>query len=200
MSKSALLMAASGLAVGWLVGMSVSPVIQGVIATLAAVITSAACVVPRRRRQPGAAPHQLPDPPPSPPVRVSPPMAASLSVTLAIGATLSVYVRTHEWLAPNPTQLIKRWTDAGFDNKYVVEHILNEPAFTNPEHVKAAVPGLFNTVPPKEYDVYRNISNDRLAQEMMASPNHNVSEFAKKCKDQPSCLRAAVDHLLSPAP
>jgi hypothetical protein len=43
------------------------------------------------------------------------------------------------------------------------------------------------------------VSQERLAQEMMASTNPNVSAFAKKCKDHPECLKAAVEELLWPA-
>ena len=80
--------AVTGLGIGWLVGLSISPVIAGVIASLLGIAGSAATVI--RGNLSGKLTIGSFDARP----------IAILVVGVAIGATMGIYARTHDILAP----------------------------------------------------------------------------------------------------
>ena len=86
----------SGLCVGWLIGLSISPVLQTVLTSVLALVTGAVSVLaglsvadgdggdkPRRR------------------VKVTPVPVAMLVLGIAIGAPFGIHARTNLWFGPN---------------------------------------------------------------------------------------------------
>jgi hypothetical protein len=86
-------LALSGLGLGWLIGLSVSPVIQGVITGLITVVVSIATLLAgvhtTQESEPGKS--KLP-------IEVAPFPVACLILAIALGASIGVYARTHRWL------------------------------------------------------------------------------------------------------
>jgi hypothetical protein len=87
----------SGLCVGWLIGLSISPVLQTVLTSVLALVTGAVSILaglsvadgdsgdkPRRRR-----------------VKVTPVPVAMLVLGIAIGAPFGIHARTNLWFGPN---------------------------------------------------------------------------------------------------
>jgi hypothetical protein len=95
----ALLLVICGGGLGWLIGLSAAPVIQGVITSLLTIVTGFAAVSSGMRAKEGAeaatttgkairAVHALP--------------VAAIVVGIAVGSSFGVYARTNQWLGPNP--------------------------------------------------------------------------------------------------
>lgn len=214
-------MTVSGFGVGWLVGQSVSPVVQGVITALVGIVTSMACLS-RETKVSAVAGNVEGDEPPKPtepkPPRVSPVLTGCLAFGLVLGTAFGVAARTHEWLAPKaeaaalqptPKEKVEQWKLTGLDEKEIAKRLFERELADEhkvsvkpePKEQPHRIPALFQGgVPPKEYETFRTVDDSRLAQEMKASQNPRVRRFAEKCEKQPACLRAAVEELIWPEP
>jgi hypothetical protein len=105
--------AAVGALVGLLVGMSVSPVVATVVSALVGVVTAyctatlggglqeALKASPIEPRRPELNAHVY---------------LAGFSVVAFVTVLVGTYIRTHNLLAPSPTELVARWKEASFDD------------------------------------------------------------------------------------
>jgi len=128
----------AGLAFGWLIGLSVSPVIQGVITALLALAVGVAGVLAGIRpategdttkedeeSKAKSSAHQnwvsrtgkL---------DASPWPVACLVVAVALGSSLGVFARVSEWLSPDPHRLAARWTRAGLSEPEVIHRLFDQ--------------------------------------------------------------------------
>jgi hypothetical protein len=114
----------SGVSVGWLIGLSVSPVVYTVIASLVAVIVSIASTLAGIK----IANEDLSNEAPKSRklnVEVNPiPIAAAL-VGIAIGASIGIYGRTNGWLGPNAGRIAEQWQDTGLDRKEIFKRLFD---------------------------------------------------------------------------
>jgi hypothetical protein len=97
---------------------------------------------------------------------------------------------------PRPEEVVERWAQLGLDKKEVAKKLFEKEYGGEHKEPPAKVVGLYAGVPRPEYERFKSVSDERLAQEMMASTNSKVSEFAKQCKGDLKCLRAAVEYLI----
>jgi hypothetical protein len=114
----------TGLGIGFLVGLSASPVVNGLltgIVTLVAAVVGALCGVRLEKSKPEDKLAENPDDKNKDQgsrlewnafpftARVSPAPMAFLVITIVAGSLLGLYARTHEWLAETPAHLVKKW-------------------------------------------------------------------------------------------
>ena len=116
----------AGIGVGWLVGLSVSPVIHIVITSLVAFavsITSALAglkVNPDKDDLSGASSLKRKFQ-----VEVDPMPMMLMVVGLALGASLGVYGRTNNWLGPSPSRFVEQWKDTGLDSREISQRLFD---------------------------------------------------------------------------
>lgn len=129
---------AAGVSVGWLTGMSVSPVVQGVVTALVGVITAvlAALAGLKASGREGQQPDRLQKIVPSP-------IPIALAMTgIALGAALGVFTRTHAWLAPSTADTIEEWQAYDIQNSPVARRLFAQA------HPAACAPGVVKAEPP----------------------------------------------------
>ena len=125
---AALLMLVSGLGIGWLIGLSVSPtlhiIVGSIIALVAGVVGSLAGVrnIPSDETSESVPiEHKKRFRPPS----VDPMPLTALVVGLAIGAAVGVYARTNDLLGPNPEKFARKWAGTGLEAKEIQSRLFN---------------------------------------------------------------------------
>lgn len=115
-----------GMAIGWLTGLSVSPVIQTILASLVAVIVSISAALagikmemPKEKEEADTTnitkPRILLDPLP----------IMLMVVGVAAGAALGVYARTNNWLGPRTNTFAEEWKDTGLKKDEIALRVFN---------------------------------------------------------------------------
>jgi hypothetical protein len=135
-----LLLLLSGMAVGWLVGLSSSPIIASVMPPVLALALGGATIL-AGLRTPDAEPtdtsrrrHHATK------VLVYP--IGAITVGIALGATLGLWTKAADALAPKPQVLIDRWAskEVGLDRKAVAQRLFDrtepDPAWVKTESPK----------------------------------------------------------------
>jgi hypothetical protein len=125
----------SGLGLGWLVGLSVSPVIQIILASLVAIVVSISSALaglhpsdsdreqddsqevqadkPRAHRSRRSFPFLDPLP------------IMSMVIGLACGASVGVYARTNDWLGARNNILVEEWKETGLSAKDITTRVFD---------------------------------------------------------------------------
>lgn len=124
----------SGAGVGWLIGLSVSPVIYIVITSLIAFVVSitsalAGITVDREGTQAESRPasKRIPQ------VEINPLPVMFMVLGLVIGASLGVYARTNNWLGPNPASFVEQWKDTELSKREISRRLFDELYPPGPE-------------------------------------------------------------------
>jgi len=194
-----------GLGVGWLAGLSISPVISIIITSVVGVV---AAVVSALSGVPdpavgGAAPTPLNR------WKVSPWPLACLLIGLLLGSGFGIWMRSHNSLGVNTwtesasdlTSEIQRWTDAGIITETVVSRLFDRryPEGGTEDTTTAPTPGFTNTIlfdnpdSPTECGHLRGTATDSLSDEMAQS---EVEEFRYlSVVTDTATLREVVDSL-----
>ena len=116
----------SGLSVGWLMGLSVSPVIQTILTSLLTIvigITSALAGISLVQTQDSNA-----DGTPAkrrPRVIFDPLPIMGLALGIAMGSALGVYARTNNWLGPKKNSFYEEWQDTGLTKEEVTRRVFD---------------------------------------------------------------------------
>lgn len=120
--KQGLALSIAGLSIGWLAGLSVSPVIGIVITSIMGIVAAGIAVLQeiQNTRSPRTIASQRPATTSSSSSAI---LVAMLSCT-AVGASIGVWARTHDWLAPTEMQNLQRWTQLGIEKSVVRERML----------------------------------------------------------------------------
>jgi hypothetical protein len=145
-----------GLSVGWLMGLSVSPVVQTVVGV---VITSAAAIVgalagvsmktatsdasdqateedsARRLNAASAARSYVAG---SKTLAINPSPLALLLFGMILGSLVGVCARTNGWLGPNPDRIASRWSDTDLTKQEIKRRLFDQvyPSPSTPTHSK----------------------------------------------------------------
>lgn len=126
---------ASGIAIGWLVGLSVSPVVQGVITTVLAlvggVVSTLAVPPPNNSDSVNAERTEAADG-----NSVAKKLARSTAgsvlplslmfVGIAMGTSCGIYARTHDLLTPGPAEFAARWSGTQLPAEQLQRILLQE--------------------------------------------------------------------------
>jgi hypothetical protein len=127
--RHSIAVALAGLAIGWIAGLSVSPVVSSVMAALLAIGVAAVSALAGLRAnspQPRADEENANVRPSDSNVIVDPIPVAAFTVFLALGASAGVYAKAHKLLGPRAPPLaavVKQWTSLGKDKKDVVDEL-----------------------------------------------------------------------------
>lgn len=108
-----------GLSVGWLIGLSVSPVIQTVIGSILATITSAITIL--SSFQNGDLKEKVTDK--FGEINMLP--LALFLLGLSIASTLGIYARTNDWFGINPISFKNKWDIKEKDTTGIIETLYN---------------------------------------------------------------------------
>ena len=136
---NAILLLLCGASIGWLIGLSSSPVIQTVIGSLLAIITSALTLLLSVKGG------ELKD-------KVSDklgeinifPLTVFL-IGLSTFATIGVYARTNDWLGVNPQSFKQKWKSKDTDSSGIIKELYKKLYSNNPKDTNNASQGvLFN--------------------------------------------------------
>ena len=167
----------AGLSIGWLAGLSASPVVQGVLTAILGLAGSCVTLLVglEPRLSSGKRSNDSPNAPSAgrvawlPAARVGPIVA--LTVALAAGASLGVFARTHDWLGTR--------SEAGF--------------YASKEELLLRSGVLFAAASPSECVTFRAASaRGSLREALAAATNPRVRAFAGKTNDATS-LQAALE-------
>jgi hypothetical protein len=110
----------SGLGIGWLMGLSASPILYSVVTSLLGLVVAVSGALAGvdlelpSHEQEGARPKQ----------RVvlslvNPLPIVALILGVVAGASVGIYGRTNDWLGPQPGRLIARWEQFGLSRREI---------------------------------------------------------------------------------
>ena len=147
-ARSALSLVLSGLSVGWLVGLSVSPVLHLIVESVVGITVAAVSVLVGIKVLPvskGDEPSEGAEEVPPinsklPTLKIDLSPLALFTVSLAVGASLGVFARTNEFLGPRPDILLHRWKGTGLNDTQLKSRLFDtlyppekEPSETSPK-------------------------------------------------------------------
>ena len=190
----------SGLSIGFLVGLSTTPVVQTVIASVlalaVAVVTALVGLNDIRLKETPVTADQSEKRTAEVKFLVAP--LACLLMGVAAGACLGVLVRSQHWLAPNPEAFAKRWEKSGLGESELTRRLLEQeyPTGTGDGSKSGVPPVLFATISAKEYDKWTKAEHDDLYRLMLSSHNPDIREFASRCVKNPDALKAVLGTLI----
>jgi hypothetical protein len=121
----------SGMGVGWLIGLAVSPVLQIIVASVVAlavgIVGALAGLESGSKKEDESEPSRTTSSSYKGLVNIDPlPMSALIS-GLVIGASIGVYARTNELLGADPRRLVQRWSGAsGLDEASIKRRLFDQ--------------------------------------------------------------------------
>lgn len=177
----------SGASVGWLIGLSGVPVIQGVITALVGIIVAVAGLY-AGTATPVAGATPLPH-------RIAPLLAG-----LAIGATVATSCRTNDTFGVDTAAFKARLTKAGLSEedatKVVGEQLKSVYGqVANADPLKAGAGKLFAGIPKDFCKQYGGLKGQELVVAMKSSGTASFSKLAEKYKEHPEYLEDFVEAL-----
>jgi hypothetical protein len=105
----------AGLGLGWLVGMSVSPVIQGIITALTGLIVMVTGLFSQGDRK-----HNDSEKDGFPVgLRIQPAVVGTLTLGIVLGAVFGILTRTNNWLGKSDSAIVAEWESLGLERKDV---------------------------------------------------------------------------------
>lgn len=210
----------SGVGIGWLMGLSMSPILHIVVAGILTAVASVVSALsgfgaPRSDAtkapvESGLKPTDGPDlsaarndqrRPATRIVTVVP--LASFVVGIVLGSSVGVYARSHDWLSPEPQAMVAKWRLTKLTDEQIANRLfdLTYPAVGGKsdqvEEKKKSATALYSSVPSDELRLLKSAPDVDLRRFMLSSKNQRVINFAKRC-DNVVHLRAAVEELLWP--
>jgi hypothetical protein len=117
----------SGIGIGWLIGLSVSPVIYVVITSVIALVVSIiSALAGLKLNEPETQSSDESRKKRRLQVEINPvPMTLTI-VGLVIGASVGIYGRTNNWLGPRPSNFVERWKDTELSKKEISKRLFDE--------------------------------------------------------------------------
>ena len=127
-----LLLLISGLGIGWLIGLSVSPVLHIIVGSIIALVAAAVGSLIGLRREsedsaqpPGSDMRSSVVPSPKNILPITPLPLTILVIGLVIGSSVGIYARTNGFFGPNPQRFARQWAGTGLDEKEIQKRLFN---------------------------------------------------------------------------
>ncbi len=174
---SGLYLAIASLSIGWLIGLSVSPVVNIIVSSVIVLLISAVTLLGNLNSNNDE--QKLNIPFNSVPIQTLP--LAILTLFIAIGASIGIYARTHEWLGEKQ------------ENRPVVSTASIAP---DKETSKEKIAGLY-AITIKDCDNLYNKTGNDLKKALLNIQNDNIDSLLKECKSD-SCLMHLKNILCAP--
>lgn len=192
---------AGGLGLGWIMGMSVTPIVQTVItAVLALAVAVANALIGLRAEAEVQGEDDQDKPKPEP---VNPLPFGSLLIGLAAGAALGIWSRTHDVLGPDVNSRIAEWKSTGYPDSVIARRLFERtyPPLTKENAVPKGDPAVGNTtflyhVPAGGCEVLRQATPDsaQLSTQLRVLGDEYVDRVVSQCNSA-ECMRALVELL-----
>jgi hypothetical protein len=199
----------TGLCIGFLVGLSASPVVNALIAgivSLAAGVVGALCGVRLEKGEPKDSPAGSS----AVSAQVSPVPIPFLIVSIVLGSLLGLQARTQEWFAESPEHLAKKWQKStGLSEQDIAKRLFNSiygggkgEAKSEEDKSSEAQPiaaGVLFAVSADQCERLRHYLDnpDRSRLQLEGLGYANIKEFATKCKENED-LTLAFNLLICP--
>lgn len=120
-NQNTIAMFTSGVSIGWLVGMSVAPVVQSTVSTVLALVVGILSLAAGLKELPALWVDKFPIATYFSRIRLLP-MALFL-VGLSIGSAWGLYTRTNNLLGPNAPSIARRWAVDRADSMRILRHM-----------------------------------------------------------------------------
>lgn len=207
---AALCLFGSGCGVGWMVGLSVSPIVQTLVGSVVALLVTLASGLAGIKTSAQDPPSSEASPTPTTAGgglfkrSLDPVPIALFVVGLALGSTFGIYARTNDWLGLDPQRLVKNWQGSGLDDKEILQRAFNElypPTATSSQEGKPSTgnthEGVLFSVTADQRGLLLNAEGGVLRQRLLSLKNKNITDFVESHPDSAS-LTALRDILCLP--
>jgi hypothetical protein len=111
----------AGISLGCLVGLSISPVVQGVITGLTGLLVAAAGLVIETKPDGKT---DASDVSALSKIKISIPVMTAIAVGITVGSCLGLIARTHNWLGRSTLDIVKEWEGYGLSKEEVSRRLL----------------------------------------------------------------------------
>jgi hypothetical protein len=188
-----LLLLTSGAGVGWLIGLSASPVVHIVITSLIAFVVSltsalAGIEVEHKEEEEGSKgkPKRLIG------VDVNPFPMMIMILGLVAGASLGVYARANDWLGVKPANFVNQWKNTGLSDQDIIRRLFDNlypPRSQNSEHVESVNQNQNVSTANQDTAVFmqnQNLQNNNNGRDHTERADSSGNSGAEKHKDKVS--------------
>jgi hypothetical protein len=188
----------TGLGLGWIVGLSVSPVVHILLGSILALVVSLASAISGLSKPDEIKELNIPTETTSiiqkaSHIHLDPRPIAFFIIGIAIGSAIGIYARTNDWLSASPEVIIKRWEGKGldeteirkrlFDEIYPLKNIANANDNTSSESRSG---GVLFAITTKTCDELRGKHGDDLRSELEILNDKRINAFLNISSDSVS--------------
>jgi len=116
-----------GIGVGWLIGLSYSPVIQVVITSIITLVASITSALAGMRSDPNE--HQARDdakPKRKLQFEINPYPMMLMIIGVALGASVGIYARANNWLGVRPNKFVEQWRVTGLSDNDISKRLFDD--------------------------------------------------------------------------
>lgn len=142
--KGGVIFAVTGVAIGWLAGMSVSPVLGIVLTSIMATLAAVFAALPTAKSVFSKA--EARDETHSA-TADAPALLCALVVGMSAGSGAGIWARTHFWFAPSDIEVIEHWKSLGLDGNMVAQRLFETRLPTDAVSANASAPTPIFPVP-----------------------------------------------------
>lgn len=162
----------SGLFLGWLMGLSVAPVVKDVITSLMLIITTLLTIISGVKNFDDKIQFNKYF---SLVKNLSITPILSLMLGVASGATAGVYVRAHNYLGPSPQFYIDQWSGNGIDENEIAQNIFNNTYSSAPILTDVSL-SRASSAKGSNLSVLFSANND-ICQRMLVAKDHEMERY-----------------------
>lgn len=176
-----------GFAIGWIAGLSVSPVATSIVSSVLALLLATASAYGVETKEAGAVDNDQEHRKRQPNI-----ILLSLSVIgMSLGLTMGILARTNDLLGLRPDHLVHRWTTTGLKVDEISQHLFDAtfgtPRGTGQQSVHRA--GVLFAFDANECEELRAASDSELKHRLAYSSTDEAAAFARICEHVPSIRR-----------
>lgn len=130
--RDSLLLLIIGIGLGWLVGLSVSPVLYIILGSVIALVAGAVGALVGLHQDYGVKNESGSDNQSKllnsrkKAISISPLPLAMLMLGIGIGACAGIYARTNDLFGPNPQRFAQKWSGTGLDEKSIQQRLFDQ--------------------------------------------------------------------------
>jgi hypothetical protein len=142
----------SGAALGWLVGLSVSPVIQVVLTSVVSIVVGISSALAGLKDQENEQPNETTKVKRLAAHSFNPVPIMCMVIGLALGSSAGIYARSHNWLGTSTTSIASEWKDTGLSEQEIARRVFDSlyPKSAIPESQSVAIEPDKNKGSPQE--------------------------------------------------
>lgn len=130
--SDALLLLVVGIGVGWLIGLSVSPVLYIILGSIIALVAGAIGALvgldleSRDKAESGSDDEHNPLRSRKNAIPINPLPLTMLVIGLGIGSCIGIYARTNDLFGPDPQKFARKWAGTGLDEKKIQQRLFDQ--------------------------------------------------------------------------